>query len=196
MEVQCKYSAYRFGDSPDLPYCCEVINIFRNPAVHGVEAVIHGEHQPGKSNEDVTHLRIVSKPVKIFPRNLISFFPNLLEVTIIDCGLETISRQDLVGLENLECLNIIVNQIKSLPDDLFADMRNLREIYFSSNSVEYISSRIFEPIEHTLEEIEFLITPKIDNRYYEMKSANEGLAKFKESIDQTFRPAVASESSD
>lgn len=67
-------------------------------------------------------------------------------MVIIDCGLKEISKNDLKGLEGLVGLWMEYCQLASLPDDLFSDMPNLREIGFQGNQIEFASSNLLKPL--------------------------------------------------
>lgn len=186
MELHCKYYKIPFDNTL---YTCEVVKVTKSATTSEIE-VIPGVHMEGKSNEDIEHLRIVSKELKFIPRDLIRWFPNLLDVTIINCGIEKVSREDFIGLGKLKVLNLSHNKLTSLPDDLFADMKNIEEIYFDPNNIKFFSSKILEPIEHKLENFEYLIDIRITNLYHEHVTLNKDLTKFKESVDAKFRPSV------
>lgn len=105
-----------------------------------------GVHCPGRSNSDVAAIKFENTIVEHFPRGLNKFFPNLESLFIRNCGLKTISRKDLIGLENLTGLSIFSNQLTSLPNDLFVNMPKLKNISFVGNNLEAISSKLFIPI--------------------------------------------------
>lgn len=86
-----------------------------------------------------------------------------------NCGLEKISREDLQGLENTRSINVSRNQLKTLPDDLFADMKKLSFINFEGNQLKRLSSRFLLPIRHTLQFASFENNTKI-NEVFDKKS--------------------------
>lgn len=117
MEVECifnKASCSFFGDA----YNCEVTSIAKTSADAGIK-IFYGKHLTARTNDDVKWFYVVGKPLCVFPRNLHKVFPNLQCLTVIGCDIEKISREDLVGLENLEFLILSNNKLTSLPDDLF-----------------------------------------------------------------------------
>jgi Leucine-rich repeat (LRR) protein len=52
--------------------------------------------------------------------------------------LKVISKEDLAGLEKLEELYLINNELTSLPKDLFDDMKMLKSVSFKLNELEKI----------------------------------------------------------
>ena len=113
---------------------------------------IIGNHVSDQFNNDcVDTILFDGKSVEYFPRGLEKIFPSLKTVAIRKCGLKSLSREDLNGLENIECLDLSYNALHSLPTNLFTGMNKLTSISFYGNDVEYISSKIFYPIEKNLE---------------------------------------------
>lgn len=192
MKLQCEFDYSCRLKNVDCRYICEVVDVTKKSDKHKLE-VITREHVPGKTNADVKILRIRMKPLKVIPKGLFRMFPNLRMVTIVDCGIRAISREDLVGLESLEFLNLSRNKLKSLPDDLFADTKNLREIYFDNNRIEYMSSKIFAPIEGTLQKAVFAGNARIKETFEQRDPIRGNLAEFKEIVDLSCLPSQMSE---
>lgn len=187
MKLQCEFDYSCRLKNVSCRYICEVVDVTKKSEKHKLE-VITREHVPGKTNADVKILRIRMKPLKVIPKGLFQMFPNLRMVTIVDCGIKAISREDLVGLESLEFLNLSRNKIKSLPDDLFADTKNLREIYFDNNRIEFMSSKIFAPIEGTLKKAVFAGNARIKETFDQRDPFRENLTQFKEIVDLSCLP--------
>lgn len=70
---------------------------------------------------------------------------------------------DLIGLENLERLDLKGNFLTFLSDDLFADMKKLRIINFGHNKLERLSSKLLEPSATSLECASFGRNTKVDD---------------------------------
>lgn len=127
--------------------------------------IFYGRHLKEKTNADVKWFYAVGKPLCVCPRYLHKVFPNLQCLTMIGCDIEKISRDDLIGLENLEFLILSNNKLTSLPDDLFVGMKNLRRIYFNNYKLGVLGSRLIKPIEATLEYGDFRNNIGIDERF-------------------------------
>jgi BTB/POZ domain len=128
---------------------------------------VHGEHEFGLKtylkNADVTVLYFQNTVMNYVPKGLNIIFPKLREVRIISCGLKTISREDFIDFEGLEVLYIVLNDMTSLPDDLFDKKPKLREVSFEHNKIEYMSSDLLKPIIHNrLEFVDFRRNKRID----------------------------------
>jgi hypothetical protein len=76
-----------------------------------VRAII-GKHQAGRSNEDVTAMEFSCARLLYVPQGIDMFFRSLSSLEIENCGLKTISRDDLFGLESLKTLLIRSNKLR------------------------------------------------------------------------------------
>ena len=77
--------------------------------------------------------------VNFIPKGINLLFPNLKVLDIWKCGLLKISKTDLDGFEQLQVLSLGYNQLHSIPNDLFDDMKNLKAIFLIGNPIEYMS---------------------------------------------------------
>jgi hypothetical protein len=126
-----------------------------------------GEQRQGKTNNDVAAIFFVEPSVYFFPRNLQHIFPNLRYLKMSNCDLQRITRDDLVGLENLERLYLQNNKLTSLPSDLFIGFKYLKFIWLGENNLEYLSSKLLEPIlGNQLQTVNFEDNTKI-NAFYQ-----------------------------
>lgn len=144
MEIKCEFEKRQWADSPKL-YTCKVTSALITSSDTEIKSFI-GIHHKIKRNEDVKALWIKEAVVEYFPRGLHKIFPNLTAISILNCGLKTICRKDLIGLENIEHLFLGGNILKSLPSNIFMNMPKLRRISFFNNKLEFLSSQFLKPI--------------------------------------------------
>lgn len=90
---------------------------------------------------------------------------------------------DLIGLENLEELDLNENELTSLPDDLFTDMEKLKGVNFNHNRLERLSSKLLKPVETSLEYAWFEENTKIDDYFNKGDKNKNNLKKFMEIMD-------------
>ncbi|CRK99762.1 CLUMA_CG013081, isoform A [Clunio marinus] len=127
---------------------------------------INGQHLDGKSDKDVEAILFIGTTVNYFPQGLNEIFPNLKAVYIGRCGLKSITRRDLDGLENIEVLRCYENKITSLPDNLFRNMNKLIDVSFSDNDLQCMSSDVLKPIlKNDLKFVDFRENRSIDAVY-------------------------------
>lgn len=159
MQVNCKFEKSFFK-----PYECDVVEATINQRCEVV--VFQGVHKVGKSFKDVEVLSFDNTVVHYIPSGLHKIFPRLKTLKIHNCGLREIESDDLLGLEHLEQLWLDKNNLKFLPDDLFVHTRKLTAIIFSSNELEFMSSRILAPIpDQQWQLVSFRHNTKIDVCY-------------------------------
>lgn len=124
-----------------------------------------GIHQAGKWNKDVEAIAFNDVVVEYFPQILSDTFPNLTAIQLRKCGLKTITKQDLKGLDKLEMLWLPYNQVTFLPNDLFENTPRLRTVSFFDNWIENVDSKIFTPIKNNLEFCSFKDNPGFSGTY-------------------------------
>lgn len=149
------------------------------------------KHKQGKTDTDVKCVLMVEQKIETFPKCLYEKFPNLTRLSLVGCGITTMSRDDLFGLENLEELNLNGNSLTSLPDDLFLDIKKLRQIHFKDNQLERLSSKLLQPIENSLELADFRRNTKIDGYFYKFAPINDNLKRLMDLMDHLVVMALA-----
>lgn len=166
-------------------YVCKVAASMIEPGTR-IES-FNGNHEEGKSNNDVQYLIFGHTTVHYILRGIEEIFPRLVRLIIYNCGLKSIKRQDLHGLEQLELLQLTRNALKSLPVDLFVGLTKLHEIDFARNQVQFMSSKLLEPIEDNgLENVDLRSNAKID--YFYHKNLLGSLKDLMEEIDRKCSP--------
>jgi Leucine-rich repeat (LRR) protein len=171
MHLLCNFENILLDNSESF-YLCEVVSdIIKESQV--VKSIV-GEHKPGKTNEDVAAIWFHDKEMKSIPRGMTKIFPNLRLLRITRCGLISIARKDLQGLEDLEILEVDDNQLSSLPLHLFTGMTKLRKISFNNNKLETLSGKLLEPLDGTVVEVVSFLQNKEVNACYSKKFKNGG----------------------
>lgn len=147
MTTTCHYGSDWWAFYGSVDYECSVQSISiqeRNTTV--TSSMFRGEHEDGRSNDDVELLSFENTIVHYIPRGLKKVFPRMTILDISYCGLKEVFRTDLVGLETLEQLYITHNDLRTLPNDLLVGMSKLSRISFNNNRLENISSEVLKPI--------------------------------------------------
>jgi hypothetical protein len=107
-----------------------------------------GEHEEGRSNEDVEAVKFSDFKLSQFPRNIGKYFPNLKALTVNNCALINVSKFDLMGLKQLRQLTLNGNSISTLPNNLFENTPALEFVSFYGNRIEFIGRNIFDSLLH------------------------------------------------
>lgn len=181
MEIQCNFSTYS-----KYYYKCTVTSI--NITEPSKVASWKGKHLENKSNENVTWLSISNQNVKFVPENLLTTFLNTTQLTLQNCGLISVKRSDLAGLEKLTTLDLSRNKLVMLPDDLFRDMKNIENIHFNNNQIRFLSSMLLKPLEKKLLIADFKTNVKIDECFNKKTAGQDDLQKFMATIDGSCSP--------
>lgn len=191
MEAKCNFHIYQDNyRSWNHPYTCSVLEITK-PSVEKEITSFNGRHVCGKNKRDIEWFFVEDKPIRCVPKNLLQTFPKLKYLSLRSCGIEKVTREDLKGLEDLEHLSFGGNMLTSLPDDLFADMKKLRWIFFNDNKIERMSSKLLEPIKSTLEYVGLEKNARIDDFFdRDGHKRNNDLAKFSAIIDSKCLPVL------
>lgn len=100
-----------------------------------------------------------------FPLNLPKTFPYLTVLSINNCRLTTISKNDLIGFVDLVELDLGFNKLTTLPSDLFADTKKLKYIDFSGNQITSLDVEMFDEIKNKLERLDLRINGAINNTF-------------------------------
>lgn len=101
--------------------------------------------------------------LKSIPPDISEVFPKLTRLSFDSQGFNSISRDDLKGLEKLEMLSFAHCELKSLPGNLFENMKNLKEISFYNNKLGDVGSSLLKPIiGNGLEWVDFQHNNNID----------------------------------
>lgn len=183
MEVQCncKFYFWNGGLFDSFKYSSLVSSIkIREPCNrHNWRPRI--AHQQNKEDYHVEGLSIIDEVVNYFPRGLCNYFPRMTHLEIRSCDLMQISSEDFAGLESLEHLSLCYNHLKSLPDNLFLNMRKLNWIDLSYNKIQHASSKLFDPIMAELMWVDMRKNAEIDD--YFKKNKNNSIDSFLNKID-------------
>ncbi|XP_070489794.1 leucine-rich repeat-containing protein 15-like [Chironomus tepperi] len=167
MELQCQFKIQNFtfhkNGRNESGYTCRVKNVTYNPELNTI--VIIGDHQEFMTNADVRGLSVDSvRNLKRIPYGLTKVFPNLIYLQIRRCGLTSLTKRDLIGLEHLQGLWLPENDIVSLEADVFENCQGLKYLCLLKNKLKFISSDIFKPLKN-LTDVNFSENTCIDKNY-------------------------------
>lgn len=167
MEFICQFRIKNFTSNRsgrnESGYTCYVNNIIYNPALRSIQ--INGKHQDFMTNQDVRGLSFESiKSLKKIPYGLTTVFPNLIYLQIRKCGLASLTKRDLIGLEHLQGLWLPENDIVSLDADVFENCQGIRLLCFYKNKLKFVDSDVFKPLKN-LTDANFCENTCIDKNY-------------------------------
>lgn len=138
------FGEFKYEEKHDI-YKCNITRVISWKVDEKVLRTV-GDHQKDKTNDNLSAISFNNIRIDHFPRRLEMFFPNLRTLTINSCGLQSIRKFDLIGLENLKQLTLNGNEISALPDNLFEATPNIETLSFYSNRIRFIGMNIFNPL--------------------------------------------------
>ena len=142
VNIYCDYKYFSWsvlGNS----YTCQVINLNVTQA-NEILTKVSGKHCPRLSNIQVKAIDIRREICEFLPQNIMSHFPNLEILQIMNSKLKVITQTDLKPFTKLRVLHLIANQIDSLEQNLFQFNTNLVRIDFKHQSIKFISYNLFD----------------------------------------------------
>lgn len=162
--INCRFIHQYWGD--DTKYTCFITSAAITAPNTKVNIRTNTNHEEEKRNLDVEAIKFEDTIVEYFPKGLNDIFPNVTALSIDNCGLKAISREDLEGLEDLTTFYLTSNKLKSIPSNLFSDMKKLSRISFYGNNLETVSSKLLRMMRYqNLTMVNFGNNTKIDDLY-------------------------------
>ncbi|XP_070496394.1 leucine-rich repeat-containing protein egg-6-like [Chironomus tepperi] len=131
----------RFTDDETYGYSCIAHGI--NVTKSGDVIDWSGEHDSASADEDVKALIIRYLNVQFVPKKIAAAFSNLKILTIQNCGLKRLSKDDFDDLEELLELRIAGNEITSIEAGSFDGLTALKVLDLSNNKIKVLPSKIF-----------------------------------------------------
>lgn len=96
--------------------------------------------------KDVHGLSIHNQNFTNFPKNLHIFFPDLLAIQIVNCGLRNLTFDDVKYYTNLKSLWLPLNHIETLKSGIFSQNLKLEKLTFYGNNLKKIDSNVLKPL--------------------------------------------------
>ncbi|XP_070489969.1 uncharacterized protein [Chironomus tepperi] len=148
---------------------------------------IIGNHECGKGDLDVFHVRFENCSIVKIPQGLTKKFPNLKSLEINNSKLKKISKNDLEEYKNLKAFFCPENELEYLPGDLFEGFKDLEYISFRSNDLKVIEPNILDGLT-SLKVVNFSQNPNYDKIYsiYPVYDSNASLQEVKDDLNEKF----------
>ncbi|CAG9811144.1 unnamed protein product [Chironomus riparius] len=190
--IFCNFSFETYPDGRRV-YVCKVEGKWlssiadKNPTLN-----LQGDHEAGKSNNNVQEVRFIKCFMQNVPQGLTKIFPNMVDLSIWSSNLNKITRSDLIEYKNLERFGFCENQTEYLPSDLFEGFDNLEEIVFNGNKLMTIEPNILDGLER-LKIVNFSLNPNYSKCYsvYPEYYPNATLEEVKDELFEKFYLEVA-----
>ena len=143
IEINCNYKNETTHSSYN--YYCDVRNQLNIMSANAANInFVKGDHDFGKSNDNVTCIYVSHKNVQIFPKGIQKIFKNLKRIDIYFGRLKEINQEDLKVFPQLNELDLYNNDIQVLEDKIFAYNLRLTYINLSYNKLAQIGENVFK----------------------------------------------------
>ncbi|KAG5679657.1 hypothetical protein PVAND_009212 [Polypedilum vanderplanki] len=141
LTMRCYYSMQSWYETNGEEYQCMVINdeIFDGNRVTIKKA--EGNHESGKTDDDVKFFYISSVNLKYFPRNLENVFKNLELIFLFKSSLIEITSVDLKPFPKLKHFQLAANPIEVIREDLFIHNPELEVFVLFGNKISHIDPK-------------------------------------------------------
>ena len=130
---------------------CNAVSLKVESSNSIVQDVIDREGNKIHANK-TKELNILNQQTLFLPLLFAQWFPNLINLSVIESGLYSIELNVLKHLTNLISLNLTYNKILAIPSDAFNDLKNLEQLDLSSNKLNFLENGVFK----SLTKLEFL----------------------------------------
>lgn len=142
--LDCVYSDRIVGVIGNL-YTCTA-GILPSDGGRNVSDVTH-RHLVGRDNDDVQAL-FIDESIAFTPRNIHSFFPNLVAFTIYNKNTAELTRESLKGLNDLRLFEFSYNSLRIVEPDLFIENPKIEWIHFGNNPIRHVGFNVFDNLQN------------------------------------------------
>jgi hypothetical protein len=110
---------------------------------------VYGNHQAGKSNNDVDALWIENNQALTFmPRKMEIFFPNLTANFFYQTRIASLNGDELNPFPNYVYFGIRQNPtFERIPGELFANTRNLKRVWLLENNIKHVGEGLLDGLD-------------------------------------------------
>ncbi|CRL03190.1 CLUMA_CG016958, isoform A [Clunio marinus] len=140
LTIDCQYSVRSHWTVTNVYQCTGRINFIGDP--QNITAVT--DNHTGRNNSDVLGLVIQNQITGFIPKNIDQFFPNLISLSFIGTGIESLYSSDLKVFPNLTQIDFTNNLIRQLNFHVFDENLALMAINFQSNPLVHIGHGVFD----------------------------------------------------
>ena len=171
IELNCFFTAFgawHFGNR----YTCWVTSVDlstnNNNEVH---SITYSSHYTNRTHDDVEGIQFLpfdfwpstcmSENMNFIPQGITKFFPNLKEITLNLCPVETLDGEQLRGYPKLEFLSIVRSNVSRVPENFIRYASGLRMLSLGSNQIAHVEEGFLRDLPR-LEKVGFANNTCID----------------------------------
>jgi hypothetical protein len=130
-------------------YNCRIQNQLKVTESSTEITKVEGRHSKYSKDSDVTRLLYLNNPLMSFiPINYSKFFPDLDNLWIENCPINSITASDFENPSELKILGIIKTQVKIIDSEVFGRLENLEKLFLQENQIEEIHKNSLSSMKH------------------------------------------------
>lgn len=126
-------------------YTCNTINLVVNNVNVSVDGII-GTHIDYNGNKDIRVLDIAYQTCRFMPKNIETFFPNLIGIVINNSNLTSIVAKDLQPHQQLKFVWFSENMIHKIESNLFKYNIGIEYISFWKNPLMHVGPKLLDSL--------------------------------------------------
>lgn len=140
IKLNCNYS-FEWWPVSGKKYSC--VTTLSEVSTNQRLTEISGDHQNSKNHSDVESIEFIDCTGSTFiPRNIMFFFPNLIGVRLVNCGILILSGSELNEYGNLSLFAVEGTQLERIPGNFFSATPLISIIGFADNKLKYVGSTL------------------------------------------------------
>lgn len=132
----------------DQYYHCQARVIFVGHNRNVTE--VSNNHLPGYTNRHVLSIDICSQTLRLPPRNIDEFFPNLASYSLRDTKTEVMHKNDIDKFPYLKHYTFQLNPATIIPPNMFANNHRLHSIVINGGAgrLQHVAYNVFDHLNH------------------------------------------------
>lgn len=123
-------------------YNCQP-RVTQNSQSRSVVAVL-GNHQTGRSHQDVLAVTFIGQPISHIPQNMNRFFPNVETIRIDNCPIQSFTREDLRPFPRLRYFVLHLGQLRTINGDVFMYSPQLQFVWLGNNQITNVGPGLLQ----------------------------------------------------
>lgn len=105
---------------------------------------VNGNHLNSNNHSDVESIEFIDCTGSTFiPRNMLNFFPNLIGVRLVNCGILILSGSELNEYGNLSLFAVEGTRLERIPGNFFSSTPLISIVGFADNKLKHVGSKLF-----------------------------------------------------
>lgn len=142
--LNCQYSD-EWWPLAGVKYTC--ITTLSEVSTNQRLTAISGNHLDSKNHSDVESIEFIDCTGSTFiPRSMLNFFPSLIGVRLVNCGILVLSGSELNEYENLSLFAVESTQLERIPGNFFSPTPKISVVGFNDNKLKYVGSKLLKDL--------------------------------------------------